>query len=131
MHFYTVVKKILIALGAWFAGWETQFTRKSLESLLRRNGLSPIRAYGRFMHPSLAYRLLREALLRIGLKLPMHPVLCGPLHRFRMRIRSRLESTAMGPAAGYVLGVFAGGAGITEAGGPPEAKHRMKDAGRR
>ena len=33
-HLYTVMKKLLIALNAWFAGWETQFTPGELERLV-------------------------------------------------------------------------------------------------
>ncbi len=107
-HPYTAVKKILIAAGAWFAGWETQFTRRSLETLLRRSGLAPCRAYGRFMSPSLSYRILREILFRAGVRLPLDPVLVGPVHRLRARVRTAVEGTRAGPALGYVIGVFAG-----------------------
>ncbi len=107
MHPFTVMKKILIALGIWFAGWETQFTEASLRRLLSRSGFRPVRAYGRFMSPSLPYRLLREALWRIGIRLPLRPVLVPPLHRVRGRVRARLESSVLGRRLGYVLGVFA------------------------
>ncbi len=108
IHPYTIVKKLLILAGAWFAGWETQFTRGSLEALLRRCGLEPGRAYGRFMSPSLTYRMLREALFRAGLRLPLDPVLIGPVHRLRGRIRTAVEAGPLGPTLGYVIGVFAG-----------------------
>lgn len=107
LHPYTVVKKILIAAGAWFAGWETQFTRRSLEALLMNSGLRPRRAYGRFMSPSLSYRMLREILFRAGVRLPLDPVLVGPVHRLRARVRRAVEGSRAGPALGYVLGVFA------------------------
>lgn len=106
-HPYTVVKKILIAAGAWFAGWETQFTRRSLETLLMQSGLEPCRVYGRFMSPSLAYRMLREVFYRAGVRLPLDPVLVGPVHRLRACVRRAVEGTRAGPALGYVIGVFA------------------------
>ncbi len=35
-HYYTLVKRLLIATGRWFAGWETEFSPRELESLRRR-----------------------------------------------------------------------------------------------
>lgn len=43
---YTLKKQLAIRRGTWFAGWETQFSVKELEGLLRRAGFKPIRAYG-------------------------------------------------------------------------------------
>jgi SAM-dependent methyltransferase len=73
-HLYTLMKKILIAFGAWFAGWETQFTPGGLESCLRRAGLEVRRSYGDWMVPGLWYRGVREVLRRgFGLMLPREP----------------------------------------------------------
>lgn len=107
LHVYTLVKKLLIALNAWFAGWETQFTPGSLRRLLRRHGLMPYASYGRLFSPSLAYRVLRELLMRLGLRLPLRPVLVPPVHRLRKSLRRRLESSPLGPHVGVVVGVFA------------------------
>lgn len=107
LHPYTLVKKILIAIDAWFAGWETQFTRKGLGSLLAGSGLRPFGVYARYFSPSLAYRMLREILLRTGLRLPLRPVLCPPLHRLRARVRRAVELSPVGPLTGCVIGVFA------------------------
>jgi SAM-dependent methyltransferase len=107
LHVYTVMKKILIAIGAWFAGWETQFTRRGLSRLLREQGFVPGEAYARFFSPSLAYRLLRELLLRLGLALPLYPVLLSPVHRLRASLRSAVERSPLGTALGAVIGVFA------------------------
>jgi len=38
-HLYTVMKKLLILVNRWFAGWETQFTVPQLERLVRESGL--------------------------------------------------------------------------------------------
>jgi ubiquinone/menaquinone biosynthesis C-methylase UbiE len=74
LHPYTAMKQVLIACGAWFAGWETQFTPGRLEALLRREGLSVRRTYGEWMVPGLSYRVLREALKRLTpLALPLEP----------------------------------------------------------
>jgi SAM-dependent methyltransferase len=117
LHVYTLVKKLLIGLGAWFAGWETQYTPGSLRRLLRRHGLRPYACYGRFFAPSLAYRILRELLMRVGLRLPLRPVLVPPVHRLRRLLRRRLERSSLGPRIGVVVGVFArrpsGGGGRT------------------
>ncbi|TMQ69729.1 MAG: class I SAM-dependent methyltransferase [Candidatus Eisenbacteria bacterium] len=73
-HLYTVMKKALIACGAWFAGWETQFTVGQLEGLLASTGLSVKRSYGDWMVPGLWYRVLRELLGRgLGVRLPLAP----------------------------------------------------------
>lgn len=106
-HIYTVMKKVLIALNAWFAGWETQFTVKSLGRLLRSAGLEPCAAYGRFFAPSLAYRVFREVLMKLHVRLPLRPVIIPPLHRFRTSVRKRLESTQLGTSMGCVIGIFA------------------------
>lgn len=106
-HVYTLMKKILIAFNAWFAGWETQFTVKSLSELLRRAGLEPSGAYGRFFSPSLAYRVLREALMKLRIKLPLRPVVVPPVHRLRRRIRRMAETSPLGTGLGCVIGVFA------------------------
>lgn len=73
-HVYTLMKHLLIALDAWFAGWETQFTPGALERRLREAGLQVRRTYGDWMVPGLGYRLLREWLRRgPHLSLPLEP----------------------------------------------------------
>lgn len=74
VHLYTLMKKTLIALDAWFAGWETQFTPGALEGRLRSAGLAVRRTYGDWMVPGLWYRVLRELLKRgPGWVLPLEP----------------------------------------------------------
>jgi ubiquinone/menaquinone biosynthesis C-methylase UbiE len=106
-HVYTVIKKLLILLNAWFAGWETQYTKPQLEKLLKEVGLEPYAAYGRFFAPSLAYRMLRELMMRLGLRLPLRPVVIPPIHRLRGSIRRAVERSPLGPRVGSVIGVFA------------------------
>jgi ubiquinone/menaquinone biosynthesis C-methylase UbiE len=72
-HPYTALKQILIAMNRWFAGWETQFTPRQLEHLLERAGLAVRRTYGEWMVPGLAYRVLRESLKLLGVRLPLEP----------------------------------------------------------
>ncbi len=107
IHIYTVIKKILIAFNAWFAGWETQFTPRSLSILLEKAGFEPTGVYGRFFSPSLAYRILREVLMKVGIRLPLRPVLIPPVHRLRGKIRKCIENSPTGPNLGYIVGIFA------------------------
>jgi SAM-dependent methyltransferase len=93
-HLYTLMKKTLIAMNRWFAGWETQFTVPELESLVRASGLEVVRSYGDWMVPGLWYRVTREVLKRgLGLRLPLHPR--GPAawsrgwEAFRARLRGQ------------------------------------------
>lgn len=89
-HYYTVGKKILIAMDRWFAGWETQFTPGRLEALAREAGGEVVRTYGDWMVPGLWYRAVRKTLLaRTGLRLPMHPDPVPPLGRALARWRDR------------------------------------------
>lgn len=106
-HIYTLVKKTMIALGSWFAGWETQFTTRSLSRLLSDAGTEPFSSYGRFFSPSLLYRIAREVFLGVGLRLPMYPVLVPPVSNLRRAVRTRIEHTPVGTSLGSVIGVFA------------------------
>ena len=73
-HYYTLGKKLLIAVDKWFAGWETQFTIAELEEMAEGEGLTISRSYGDWMVPGLWYRALRKIVLtRTGKKLPMFP----------------------------------------------------------
>ncbi len=87
-HYYTLGKKVLIALNRWFAGWETQFTVGQLEGIMAGQGLRIVRSYGDWMLPGLWYRALRKVLLtRLGWKLPMHPEPIAPLARLGRKWR--------------------------------------------
>ena len=72
-HVYTVVKHILIWMNKWFAGWETEFSVNQLKRLHRSAGFRIRAVYGDWMRPSFFYRASREALKKIGLKLPQYP----------------------------------------------------------
>ena len=79
-HYYTLGKQILIRLGKWFAGWETQFTVAELERLVRAADAEVVRSYGDWMVPGLWYRALRKVVLRrTGRRLPKYPRLLWPL----------------------------------------------------
>lgn len=66
-HIYTVVKHVLILLGRWFAGWETEYTIGGLERLVTESGFRVVRSYGDWMVPGFFYRSLRYVLARSGL----------------------------------------------------------------
>jgi SAM-dependent methyltransferase len=107
VHIYTLIKKALIAVNVWFAGWETQFTAGQLAELLGEAGLKPESTYGRFFSPSLAYKILRELLMKLGIRMPLRPVLLPPVHRLRSNLRRRIESSFLGPKLGYIVGIIA------------------------
>ncbi|MBU0742232.1 class I SAM-dependent methyltransferase [bacterium] len=90
-HYYTVGKQVLIAMGRWFAGWETQFTPARLERAATAAGGRVVRTYGDWMMPGLWYRAIRKlTLTRLGLKLPMYPDPVPPLGRALARWRDSL-----------------------------------------
>jgi SAM-dependent methyltransferase len=74
-HIYTVAKHILIALGRWFAGWETEYSIRQLEALVARQGFVIIGSYGEWMVPGLVYRTLRLGLAKFRVaRLPQYPL---------------------------------------------------------
>jgi SAM-dependent methyltransferase len=72
-HIYTVMKHILIALGRWFAGWETEYSIGQLERLVERHGFTVRHRYGDWMVPGLGYRVMRQGLRKLGILLPLYP----------------------------------------------------------
>jgi len=88
-HPYTLLKHFLIFFNAWFAGWEREFSIGELQRLLRAHGFRIVHSYGEWMYPSLFYRIVRELLRRIGVKLPLYPRLIRPLSELRRAIRER------------------------------------------
>ncbi|MCJ7812278.1 class I SAM-dependent methyltransferase [bacterium] len=72
-HIYTVIKHILMVFHAWFAGWETEFTIRRLNQLIQRVGFRIHFCYGEWMRPSLIYRIIRELLLQVDIRLSMYP----------------------------------------------------------
>lgn len=72
-HYYTLLKHILIRLGKWFAGWETEFSVRELRSLLESFDLDVVGVYGHNLCPPIWYRGMRRILLRAGVRIPMFP----------------------------------------------------------
>jgi len=105
-HLYTVVKHVLIALNRWFAGWETEFSRRQLERLFCEAGLKPVSFYGDWMRPSFGYRALREGLKKIGVRLPMQPKSIPLLGSLRKRCADRFRQTRLAQWTFMDIGVI-------------------------
>ncbi|HET9250502.1 MAG TPA: class I SAM-dependent methyltransferase [Candidatus Eisenbacteria bacterium] len=104
-HLYTAMKRVLIAMGKWFAGWETEFTIGQLTGLMARAGVRVTRRYGAFMVPGLAYRSLRLGLLKLGLaKLPLEPPPVPLWTPLMARIRAAWERTPLAFHTYFVIG---------------------------
>lgn len=91
-HVYTIIKHILIFFNKWFAGWETQFSIDQLKNLLEQSGFVVKYQYGRWMRPSLFYRMIREALKKIKIRLPMYPAGFKYTRQVRDWLRNRFKS---------------------------------------
>lgn len=106
-HIYTLIKHILISLGLWFAGWETEFSLGQLERYLTQHGFKPVGFYSEWMYPSLAYRMFREALWKIGIHLPLYPFKSPVLWKVRRYFRERLPKMRFFANTGLSVGVLA------------------------
>jgi SAM-dependent methyltransferase len=105
-HLYTVMKQTLIAMNRWFAGWETQFSPAELERRCRDAGLRVRRTYGDWMVPGLAYRVLREVLKRVGVRLPLEPRV-PVLSELGRRVRDSLRGRRWALYTCHVIGTVA------------------------
>lgn len=106
-HLYTIIKHVLIWMGKWFAGWETEFSIGELQSLLERKNLTVIHKYGSWMNPSLVYRMFREIFLRLGIKLPLYPKPLWFLGRIRRIIKERMLYNPLSFYTFMCIGVIA------------------------
>lgn len=106
-HYYTIVKKILIALDRWFAGWEREFSIGELERLIEEHGFSVISSYGEWFNPPIWYRMLRRSLKRAGISLPMYPRFFAVLGRIFAPIERRLLTSRASLYTTVVIGVVA------------------------
>ena len=91
-HVYTIIKHILIFFNKWFAGWETEFSIGQLKSLLEQSGFVVKHQYGRWMRPSLFYRIIRESLKKINVRLPLYPKGFKFIGKLRNRLREKFIS---------------------------------------
>lgn len=104
-HIYTVIKTLLIAVDQWFAGWERSFSVPELRREMERLGLTTVHIYGEWMYPSLFYRAGREALLKLGVKLPLNPKV-PVLTALRRSVRDRVKDTPLAYYTALSMGVI-------------------------
>jgi SAM-dependent methyltransferase len=91
-HYYTPLKHAMIAAGKWFAGWETEFSPRGLERMLREHSFSVVGTYGEWLNPPIWYRILRKGMLPAGVRLPMHPALFTSIRKAFGGLRERMLS---------------------------------------
>ena len=89
-HPYTLFKHVCMASGLWHMGWETEYTPRQLAHLTEKSGFSIKVMYGAWSRPSLLYRLFRELLRPLGIRLPLRPPGLPLLSKVRSRIAALL-----------------------------------------
>lgn len=106
-HYYTAVKHGLIAVGKWFAGWETEYSVGGLERLVERHGFAIERSYGEWFNPPIWYRMLRRSLRPAGVALPMYPRSFAALGRALAPAERRLLETRVALYTTVIVGTIA------------------------
>ena len=91
-HYYTVIKHVMIAAGKWFAGWETEFSPRELEMMLRGQSFTITGTYGEWLNPPIWYRILRKGMMGAGAGLPMYPGLFKFIRKTFAGARAKLLS---------------------------------------
>ncbi len=104
-HIYTVIKTFLIAINKWFAGWERSFSVPELKKEMETLGLQTVHTYGEWMYPSLFYRMTREALRVVKIKIPLHPKI-PVLYHIRKSLRDSLKDTTVATYTALSFGVI-------------------------
>lgn len=104
-HIYTVIKTFLIAINKWFAGWERSFSVPELKNEMEKLGLKTVHTYGEWMYPSLFYRMTREALRAVHIKIPLNPKV-PVLHGLRKTVRDSVKDTALTTYTALSMGVI-------------------------
>ena len=89
-HFYTLFKHVCMKFGLWNMGWETEYTPRHLAHLMEKSGFRIKVMYGAWSRPSLLYRLFRELLRPLGIRLPLRPPGLPLLSKVRNRIAALL-----------------------------------------
>jgi ubiquinone/menaquinone biosynthesis C-methylase UbiE len=105
-HVYTIMKHVLIAFNAWFAGWEREFSIGELRKIFSTYSLIPVREYGEWMYPSLLYRTIRETLRFTGIRLPLYPKTVVGLTAVRKSIREQLNKSILVLYTGLSIGII-------------------------
>jgi len=103
-NFYTLMKHVRMFFNKWEYGWETQYSRKQLENLLKVNGFEIKQIYGRGYYPRIFY--LARHLSRVENRIKC----LGFTKRF-WRIYDRLwikfENSKMWPLLSLNIGIVA------------------------
>ena len=87
-HYYTLLKHVMMSMGVWFAGWETEFSAASLKRLVESRGMRVVGIYGHHMSPPIWYRGLRRVVLKTGVSLSMYPKSPGWFSGIRRIVRA-------------------------------------------
>ena len=95
---YSLKKHVLILLGKWFAGWETEFTIGGLRHLLEKSGFCYQWGYGRFHVRNID---------RIQKRLLGKTVLPPWVEKAYYMIIQRIENTFLGTHTAFSIGVIA------------------------
>lgn len=106
-HYYTWIKHIMIPLGLWFAGWETEYTAAELERLIAKHSFTIMSSYGEWFTPPIWYRMLRRALLPIRIRLPMYPAFFNFCDSLFAPVRSFVLNKRWGLYTALVIGTIA------------------------
>ncbi len=104
-HIYTLIKTFLISIDKWFAGWERSFSVPELKKEMQQLGLQTVHTYGEWMYPSLFYRMTREALRTVKIKLPLNPKI-PVLYNIRKSLRDSLKDTTLTTYTALSMGVI-------------------------
>jgi len=94
---YTIKKKILIALGKWFAGWEKEFSKRSLKKVLTKAGFSYCSTFGRYHFRNLD-RIQKKMLGRI--------IIPRVIEKTFYKIISRVENSFIGYSSAFAIGMI-------------------------
>jgi ubiquinone/menaquinone biosynthesis C-methylase UbiE len=106
-HYYTIVKHIMIAVGKWFAGWETEYTVTELEKLIEQQSFQVVSSYGEWFNPPIWYRMLRKLLINCGLKIPMYPAIFALMGKKFAGFRRWLSRKRWAMCTTVVIGTIA------------------------
>lgn len=96
-NFYTLRKRLLIATGKWFAGWETEYTLGLLKKVLRNHNFEFIRAFGRYHVRNID---------RIQMKLFKRRVLPKFFERVYYSLIRSLENSPVGCYSSFSIGAI-------------------------
>ena len=104
-HIYTLIKTFLISIDKWFAGWERSFSVPELKKEMQQLGLQTVHTYGEWMYPSLFYRITREALRTVKIKIPLSPKI-PILFNIRKSVRDFLKDSTLATYTALSMGVI-------------------------